>query len=318
VTKTHSIITIGLSPAWDITCHVDGIDWGRQNVIDQRITRPAGKALNVSGALAWMGTGSIAAGFWGSRDYPEMRKAIKHLAHHIRLRLTVVAGRTRENITVLDTAKNREIHLREVSELASKKAFRKLCAELRPLIKKDSLCVFAGSMPKAEFLPEVISMINRCKKAGAKIVLDTSGPPLKAIVDTGGLWLIKPNVDELRQLLGRKIEDKPVTLAEAAGKLLNNTRMVLISRDKNGAILVTKDGAIECRALLSQKRTSQNVFHTTVGCGDYLLAGFLASLAAGENLPAALRIAVKVATAKAMGLTEIKTWPQAERDIIVS
>ncbi len=49
------IITIGLSPAWDIRCRGAGLDWGRHVEIDEQVVRPAGKALNVSDALAWMG-----------------------------------------------------------------------------------------------------------------------------------------------------------------------------------------------------------------------------------------------------------------------
>ena len=44
--------------------------------IDEQVVRPAGKALNVSYALAWMGGESVAAGLWGREDYDEMRRAV--------------------------------------------------------------------------------------------------------------------------------------------------------------------------------------------------------------------------------------------------
>ena len=62
--KNPSIITVGLSPAWDITCRGKNLNWGGHENIDEQTITPAGKALNVSKALAWMGRESIAAGLW--------------------------------------------------------------------------------------------------------------------------------------------------------------------------------------------------------------------------------------------------------------
>ena len=62
------IITVGLAPAWDIQCRGQGLDWGCHAQIDEQDVRPAGKALNVSRALAWLGRSSVAAGLWGRED----------------------------------------------------------------------------------------------------------------------------------------------------------------------------------------------------------------------------------------------------------
>jgi fructose-1-phosphate kinase PfkB-like protein len=46
-----------------------------------------------------------------------------------------------------------------------------------------------------------------------------------------------------------------------------------------------------------------------------LLAGFLKALEDKSNVPAALKTATKVATAKAWNWTEAKTWLQANRQV---
>ena len=53
--RESKIITVGLSPTWDITSQVENPDWGGHINIDEQTIFPAGKALNVSKALAWMG-----------------------------------------------------------------------------------------------------------------------------------------------------------------------------------------------------------------------------------------------------------------------
>ena len=300
---------MGLSPTWDITCKGKNLDWRRHECIDEQTLYPAGKALNVSRALAWMGHKSIAAGLWGRDDYEQMLTFMRPLNKHIKVKMTPMVGSTRRNITVVDTARGRDMHLRDRSRLASVKALKKLRDDLGALIRKGSVCVFAGTMPDGDILNDVIGILEFCKKRGAKIVLDTSGPALKKMVQTGLVWLIKPNVEELCDLSGEKIKNGPVSLARAGRRLLNKVEVVLISRGGKGSIVVTEKDVWQARSPGRGKVLS------TVGCGDFLLAGFLQDLMDTSDVASALATATKVATAKAWGWVESKTWPESEQRI---
>ena len=304
----NSIITIGLSPAWDITCRGRNIDWGLHQEIDEQTVRPAGKALNVSKALAWMGQRNIAAGLWGSDDHEQMLTAVSSLWPSIQVKMTAVAAPTRQNITIVDSANNKEMHLRNKSRLASAKTLKKLQADLKKIVQSGSVCVLAGTMPDGGLLGDVIRIVEFCKSRRAKIVLDTSGRPLKEIVNTGSVWLIKPNVEELRELLGEQVKDGPVSLAKAGRKLLDKVEIVLISRGAKGGIVVTKDGAWQGRCAGRAK------IFSSVGCGDFMLAGFLKD---SSVMDAALKTAIKVATARAWGWTEKMSWLDVQSKIHV-
>jgi len=209
-----SIITIGLSPTWDITCRGRNIDWGLHQEIDEQTIRPAGKALNVSKALAWMGQRNIAAGLWGHGDHPQMLAAVRASWPSIRIKLTAVAGRTRQNITVIDSVNNKEMHLRSKSLLVSAMTLKKLQADLEKIVHKGSICVLAGTMPDGGLLGDIVRIVEFCKNRRAKIALDTSGRPLKQIVDT---------------------------------------EIVLISRGAKGGVVVTKEGAWQGRCAGREK-----------------------------------------------------------------
>lgn len=305
--RGDSIITVGLSPAWDVTCRGRNIDWGRHEAIDEQTIRPAGKALNVSKALVWMGQRSIAAGLWGRSDYPRMLAAVRAAWPLIDVKMTCATGGTRQNVTIVDTANNREMHLRSESRLASAKTLKRLQANLEKIVRRNSFCVFAGTMPDEGLLEDVIRIIKSCAGHGARIVLDTSGPPLKQIVETGDVWLIKPNAKELCELLGQQIKDSSASLAAAGRKLLNRVHMVLITRGAKGALVVTKQGAWQGRCV------SRGKISSTVGCGDYLLASFLKEFRGKSDPCSALKTAIKVATAKAWGWTESHTWREVLR-----
>jgi len=306
------IITVGLCPCWDTACQVDGLDWGRHEVIASRSDLPAGKALNICRALAWMGQKSTAAGLWGRDDFQEMRKVLRPLQGQTCIKMTAVAGRTRQNITVADTQNNREMHLRSKSSLASVKALRKLKADLQGIVTKNSICVFAGAMPEEKLWLQTEYIMKMCTRKGASLVIDTSSPALKKIVDTGKIRLISPNVVELEELLDKKIKDTPTTLAKSAKRLLDKVEVVLISRGKQGAIVVTRDGLWQ-----GQLRGQQRKVLSTVGCGDYLLAGFLKAMKQKQSVRSTLAVAIKAATAKAWGLVEQTGWVGLQRQIKV-
>ena len=312
VENDGKIITVGLSPAWDISCRGRDLEWGRHATIEEQTVRPAGKALNVSRALAWMGVANIAAGLWGRDDHDEMKAAMARRGESIQVQMTAAEGRTRRNVTIVDSFRGREMHLRATSVLASADSLRKLRTDLDGLIGPGDVCVFAGAMPTGELLAPTIGLVETCRQRQARVVVDTHGPVLKKIVDAGLAWTIAPNVEEFRELIGAEVEDALARLAEAGRALLRRVGAVLISRGSKGAMLVTAGG------VWTGAVTTERPVLSTVGCGDYLLAGFLAGYRLGDPDPrAALAGALKVATARAWGWTETKSWREVDKEIAV-
>lgn len=310
MSRAKKIITIGLSPSWDVTVTGKRLDWGSHKVVDSASTRPAGKALNINRALVWMDCKSTATGLWGKTDYDRMSSEMTPMKKFIDLKLIPAAGSTRTNVTVLDAAAKKEMHLRSVSKLATKASLKKLNVELKKIVTRNSICVFAGSMPDKSLAKETEELITTCASTGAKVIVDTSGPALRRLTDSGYVSMVTPNVEELRDLLRCNIADTPTALAKAGRVLLRCVGSVLISRGKKGVILITTEGIWAGRAILRGKKII-----STVGCGDYLLAGFLYGLKESKNYARALELALKTATAKAIGITERVTFKQAARQV---
>ena len=120
----------------------------------------------------------------------------------------------------------------------------------------------------ADFV-DMTDLFARAREAGARVALDTSGVPLERLATTGLVNLIKPNADELANLVGRNLH----TIGEAldAGRELNalGVEVALVSLGADGALGISADEAWWGRAV------APNLVNTT-GAGDATLAGFLA------------------------------------------
>jgi 1-phosphofructokinase family hexose kinase len=308
----EKMITVGVSHCWDTMCRGENLIWDSHEQRVEQSIQPAGKAINLSRTLAWIGRSSTITGLWGADDHRQMLRSLSPLRRFVKVKCTVVPGRTRQNITIVDTAKCREIHMRFPSELISTGTLKLLQRDLTKIVTRNSYCIWAGSMGPDQYQPEILRMLGICLDLKARLVIDTSGSILGQIVSNGNIWVMKPNVSELRSLLGENIADRPISLAKAGKQLLSRVRNVLISRADMGAILVTKGAVFRARCLNRQKKV-----HSTVGCGDALLAGFLHGLVSGSSKKLALRTALQAATAKAWDLTDSLTWNQARKSIKV-
>ena len=297
--KNKSIITIGLSPCWDITCCVAGIEWGDHKNLLSKTSQPAGKAMNISRALAYLNIKSTAAGLWGKTDYQQMIDEIRPVSRSINIKMTKAPGRARQNITIVDTKNKREMHLKTSSTLADTDTLKSLRKDLTGIVTDDSVCVFAGSMPTGPLMDDVLKTVKHVLTLGGQVVLDTSGEPLRCIVEQGGLSVIKPNLDELSELLGSQVEDTADAITKVASTLLDKVEIVIVSRGQKGAIAITADGVVNAKCV-----SSGQAIHT-VGCGDYLLAGFLAGMVECGDIKFAMEKAIKTATARAWGKDDL-------------
>lgn len=319
------IVTVGLTPCWDVTCVGRGLEWGQHTVLQQQSRQPAGKALNVSLALDWLGHPSVATGLWGRSDMAAMEAVLRDSAPRVTRCFTGVPGHTRHNVTVVDTrGRGRELHLRARSSLATVAGVRALAGQLKRLLREGDRVVFSGSLPEGTVLAEVEQLLRLCRETGCHIVMDSSGPAMRRLLESepGPFWLISPNRAELAELLGKSsLRNNPESLVRAARPLTETVAYVLVSCGVKGAGLIGKRrswwATIEPTHRATQPQTIGSAGMNTVGCGDYLLGGILAQRSATLSARALVR-GVQVATARAWGLAGQRSWTTIRREMKVA
>lgn len=288
-----AIVTVGFNPAIDRVLECPDFQIGGHQIARQIARLASGKAANVSRALALLGTDSIATGFVGTNEIEFFLDQLLALGPgRVLCHFVEVSGKTRENISILDPKRRMETHLRDRGFFIDAAEAALLKERLQHDVRAGDVVVFAGSLCEGVTDGAFSEVIQLCAGRGARIVVDSSGAPMKEAC-RNKLWLVKPNLEELRQLLGKEVPNAASAIRDAARTLLPNVENVLVSRGGAGAVLVTASGCLSAQVIPS------GPIIRTVTCGDHLLAGFVAEVLQGRDHENALKTAVGVATARA-------------------
>jgi 1-phosphofructokinase family hexose kinase len=272
--EAEGVATVTLNAALDHSLECPGFRAGAVNRVTSHWVDPGGKGINVAAFLADWVRPVTAAGFLG-RDNAQPFEALFR-DKGIEDRCRRVAGETRVNLKVLNVAGGQVTDINLPGARVGEEDWEALKRDLEALAGSRRWFVLAGSLPAG--LPEgaYAELVRQLRRAGCFVALDASGAPMKRGVAEGP-DLIKPNLHELEELVGHKLPTRGDVLAAARGLVEGGIGRVVVSMGGDGALLVERG-----RALFATPPPTEVV--STVGAGDAMLAGVLASLARGGGL----------------------------------
>jgi len=141
--------------------------------------------------------------------------------------------------------------------------------------------VLSGSLPPGVPADWYATTTIRLQKAGVRVAVDASGAALAEAVEHASPQLIKPNAEELAELVGCTTDEVEGDRYEAVRRAqeLRESRgieTVLLTLGGEGAVLATATGSWFCPPVPITVRS-------TVGAGDSSLAGYLIAEVAGSG-----------------------------------
>jgi 6-phosphofructokinase 2 len=309
-----SIVTLTLNPALDKSTTVERLVPEHKLRCSALQTDPGGGGINVSKAVGLLGGQSTAVFPVGGANGRQLRELVE--AAGIATDCIDVGSETRENLSVTETSTN--LQYRFTMPGAGMSAGEAQACLDRVAALRPTYLVASGSLPPGlpeDFYGRVAAL---ARKLGARFVLDTSGPALRAAVETEGVYLLKPNLKELSALAG--VEQLAMDqVDDAAMDLINRGRceVVLVTLGPQGALLATKQGFEHLPAPSVPKRS-------TVGAGDSTVGGMVFALESGRDLRECARLAIACGTAatmnpgtqlfKAEQIDRLLTWMQTYGD----
>lgn len=282
------ILSVCMSPCLDITMELDALNVGQTNIVKNKTITLGGKGLNVAIGIARLGGQSFATGLM----YNENGYAFEHALHKEGVDFTFAwsKGRVRENYKFIDS-RSMLTEVNDVGAEISKEKAEEVLDMVRMLSAKKKVTVLSGGLPKGVHPEFYGSLVRAVDKSSLKVV-DASGARLFSAVSEG-VDLVKPNLEELQNALGRHITSKDEMLSACYELLDRGAKRVLLSLGKEGAIITDGTRAYHCKSL--------NVaVNSTVGAGDGMVAGATMMLQEDAPLSEILRAGIAGGTATVM------------------
>lgn len=281
------VYTITLNPALDYVMKVGKLRYDDINRSKSEEIYYGGKGINVSVILTRLGVHNKALGFVAGFTGRKLEQMLVDEGIDCDFN-RLSNGQTRINVKIkADT----ELDVNASGPDISEDDIKKLMDKLDDIGEGDYL-VLAGSIPST--LPDDIyeRILSRLQSRGVNFIVDATGDLLKKALPYKP-FLVKPNHHELGDLFGveTKTEEDIVRYARKVQEM--GARNVLVSRAKDGATLIDENAQVTTFANVDGELVN------SVGCGDSMVAGFVAGYINKKDYAYALKLGAACGNATA-------------------
>lgn len=267
------ILTVTLNAAIDKRYVVSSFHEGEVNRVEECTYCPGGKGLNVSKPASIAGADITATGFVGGHAGNYIEEALKK--YNIKSEFYHLDSESRSCINIWNEEKQEQTEFLEPGFTVKPEEFDGFAEKFTQLVEKAAVVSMSGSTPNGLDGHAYQRLVEIVKKAGKKVILDTSGELLNLGIQAKPT-MVKPNIDEIRMLTGKSCNNRQELIDAAVRVHDEGVKIVVISLGADGSLMVCDEG-------IFQAKVPRIEAVNTVGCGDSMIAGFAIGLE--KNLP---------------------------------
>ncbi|MDA8276690.1 MAG: 1-phosphofructokinase [Actinomycetota bacterium] len=259
------ISTVTLNPSLDRTLEVPSLIRGSTTRSTSFRIDAGGKGINVSKALALFGYPTACIYPAGGDEGSQITRILSNF--QILQQVVQITGSNRVNISVVEPD-GTVTKINEPGPALSKREIDNLLVESVAAATMGGYLVASGSLPLGVESSIYGLLIDSIRELNVKVVVDSSGDALRAAVRSKP-HLIKPNIEELQELCGRRFTTFGEVIKAAKAIVADGVESILVSLGQDGAIYIDAKEVVHGEVKVKEVKSS-------VGAGDCLLAGFLA------------------------------------------
>ncbi len=251
-----------------------------------------GKGINVAKVLKKLGQDINCVGFLGGFNGDYIKSKIESLG--IKDNFTKIEEETRLCINIIDR-NNVSTEVLENGPYINQNEIMEFENNLFNILENTKVLVASGSLAKGIPKDYYYKLGNLCNEKNIKFILDSSGESLKFGLKAKP-YLIKPNVEELENLSGKKIRNIDDVIDIAKDILNTGVKNVCVSLGKDGMILINSNIIYKVEIPIIE-------VVNTVGSGDSSIAGFSLGILNEYNLIDTLKLANACGMSNAMSIS---------------
>ncbi len=294
-----NVLTVTMNPTIDTSLTVDQVRPDVKLRSNKPRHEPGGGGINVSRAISILGGNSTAYFMAGGTNGTMLEQLLDE--QDMNYIAVPIEGLTRENITVFEESSDQQFRFVLPGPEISNEECNEFTDKLKSVKEKPDYIVISGSSPPGVPADTYARIAKRGKELGAKVIIDTKGEELKHALEEG-VFLIKPNLRELRDLSGKELKNENEIQA-AAKKIHDNgqSKIVVVSMGAGGVMVVSEE--------FTGKLTAPTVpIKSKVGAGDSTVAGITLFLSRRKPLIESILYGIAAGASAVMtGGTELCT-----------
>jgi len=289
--KAPSIVTLTMNPAIDLSAAVDRVVADRKLRCGEPVREAGGGGINVARAVRRLG-GEALALFPAGGPAGDLLKELL-FGEGVPFVAIRSGGWTRENLNVSERETGKQFRFVLPGPSLEAAEWERCLESLSELDPFPRLLVVSGSLPPGVPLDFYARVARLVRSAGARMILDTSGKPLREAARQG-VFLLKPSLREFEELTRSSLAAREA-MVDRARELIRDGRcqVLVLSLGAEGVLWVSAGEAEWMRAPAVTVASS-------VGAGDSLVAGIVLGLSQGRPVREAVRLGLAAATASVM------------------
>lgn len=283
------ILTVTLNPTIDVATEANHVQHTHKVRVDNECYDPGGGGINVARVVHELGGDALALFLSGGVTGELLCELMDH--QQVNYECLPIENRTRLCFAVRDRGTNEEYRFvpagPTISEDEVQRCLDYLAQDNTPYV------VISGSEPPGAPHDMIAQIADAVNARGGKVILDSSGEPLKITLERSKVYLVKPSDGELSSLVGRKLTREE--LPDAALELITrgSAEIVAVTMGEEGGLLVTKNGH-------RFYETPKVETISAVGAGDSFVGAMTLALSEGRSPEEAMLNGVCAGAATAM------------------
>ncbi|WP_188527910.1 1-phosphofructokinase family hexose kinase [Sinisalibacter lacisalsi] len=285
-----NILTVTLNPALDLSTTVDRVVPEDKLRCDAPVLEAGGGGINVARAIGAMGGRAHAfvaiSGYHGQQflDILRQEPLIPEVFH--------THGETRQSLAVTDRTSGEQFRFVMPGPRWTPEQAQEALEAIARVTPQRGYLVLSGSQPPGVPLHFPTQLAALMADHSARLILDTSGAPLKALLKVGSArhHVLRLDGAESEELAGRKLSDIHA-VADFAEELITRgvAEVVVLALGAEGSILV--EGGNRWHAC-----TQPVTVRSKVGAGDSFVGVFTWAVSQGARWEEALVLGVAAAS----------------------
>ncbi|MBD3257986.1 hexose kinase [candidate division GN15 bacterium] len=286
-----AIVTLTMNPTVDMSTVAKRLLPDRKLRCEKPLLEPGGGGINVTRAVGKLGGEALALFPAGGTNGDLLTQMLDR--EGVESRAIDIDGMTRQNLTVREEAEDHQYRFVMPGPELSEAEWSRCLRTIEKLDPPPAYVVASGSLPPGVPDDFYARLADRTRDAGIRLIMDTSGEPLRRVVDRG-VFLIKPNVREITDLMDVESQDE-TAIEQAAEAMIEqcDCEYVVVSLGAAGALLISDAGT-------SHVRSPTVPIRSKVGAGDSMVAGIALALERGEDITDATRFGVAAGASAVM------------------